>query len=131
VLTDPIADMLTRVRNSLAALHDQAEMPSSKLKERVASLLTDEGYISGYDVDDSDRLPVLRVTLKYDEDRRPAISGLRRESSPGRRVYVQVDGIPKIQGGMGTAVMSTSRGVITGHHARRLGVGGEVLCSVW
>ncbi|MDH3227090.1 MAG: 30S ribosomal protein S8 [Thermoleophilia bacterium] len=131
MLTDPIADMLTRVRNSLAALHDQAEMPSSKLKERVASLLTDEGYISGYDVDDSDRLPVLRVTLKYDEDRRPAISGLRRESSPGRRVYVQVDGIPKIQGGMGTAVMSTSRGVITGHHARRLGVGGEVLCSVW
>jgi small subunit ribosomal protein S8 len=131
VLTDPIADMLTRVRNAISALHDVAEMPSSKLKEAVAALLAEEGYISGYEVDDSDGTPVLRVTLKYNDDRRPAISGLRRESSPGRRVYVSVDGIPKIQGGMGTAVMSTSRGVISGHHARRLGVGGEVLCSVW
>ena len=131
MLTDPIADMLTRVRNAISALHDVAEMPSSKLKEAVAALLAEEGYISGYEVDDSDGTPVLRVTLKYNDDRRPAISGLRRESSPGRRVYVSVDGIPKIQGGMGTAVMSTSRGVISGHHARRLGVGGEVLCSVW
>jgi len=131
VLTDPIADMLTRVRNSLAALHDVSEMPNSKLKERVASLLTEEGYVVGYEVAEANGRATLRVTLKYNEDRRPAISGLRRESSPGRRVYVSADSIPKIQGGMGTTVMSTSRGVITGHHARRLGVGGEVLCSVW
>jgi small subunit ribosomal protein S8 len=131
VLTDPIADMLTRVRNSLAALHDVSEMPSSTLKERIASLLEDEGYITGYEIADEEGRKTLRVNLKYNEDRRPAISGLRRESSPGRRVYVQADSIPKIQGGMGTTVMSTSHGVITGHNARRLGVGGEVLCSVW
>ena len=131
MLTDPLADMLTRVRNALAALHDVVEMPNSKLKVRVASLLVDEGYAAGYEIDESDGRPVLRVTLKYDDDRRPAINGLRRESTPGRRVYVGVDGIPKVQGGMGTSVMSTSRGVITGHQARRLGVGGEVLCSVW
>ncbi len=131
MLTDPIADMLTRVRNSLAALHDVSEMPSSTLKERIASLLEDEGYITGYEIADKEGRKTLRVNLKYNEDRRPAISGLRRESSPGRRVYVQADSIPKIQGGMGTTVMSTSHGVITGHNARRLGVGGEVLCSVW
>ena len=131
MLTDPIADMLTRVRNSLAALHDQAEMPTSGLKERVAALLTDEGYIAGFEIDGSGSHKVLRVNLKYDEDRRPAISGVARVSRPGRRVYVKADAIPKIQGGMGTTVMSTSRGVITGHDARRQGVGGEVLCSVW
>lgn len=129
--TDPIADMLTRVRNALVALHDEAEMPTSTLKERIASLLTEEGYIAGFEVNDSGAHRVLRVNLKYDEDRRPAISGVSRVSRPGRRVYVKADGIPKIRGGMGTTVMSTSRGVITGHDARRQGVGGEVLCSVW
>jgi small subunit ribosomal protein S8 len=131
VLTDPIADMLTRVRNSLAALHDVSEMPSSKLKERIAAVLVEEGYLVGYELDTSTAHPTLRVSLKYDDDRRPAIAGVERVSRPGRRVYVQADSIPKVRGGMGTTVLSTSRGVITGHAARRLGVGGEVICSVW
>jgi small subunit ribosomal protein S8 len=131
VLTDPIADMLTRVRNSLAALHDVSEMPSSKLKERIAAVLVEEGYLVGYELDTSTAHPTLRVSLKYDDDRRPAIAGVERVSRPRRRVYVQADSIPKVRGGMGTTVLSTSRGVITGHAARRLGVGGEVICSVW
>lgn len=131
MLTDPIADMLTRVRNAIVALHDEAEMPSSALKERIASLLAEEGYIAGFEVDDSGAHTMLRVNLKYDEDRRPAISGVSRVSRPGRRVYVKAGEIPKVRGGMGTTVVSTSRGVITGHDARRQGIGGEVLCSVW
>lgn len=131
MLTDPIADMLTRVRNALSALHDVVEMPSSALKQRVVEVLVDEGYLTGYELVESSDHPTLRVNLKYDDDRRPAIAGVERVSRPGRRVYVPADRIPKVRGGMGTTVLSTSRGVITGHTARRLGIGGEVICSVW
>lgn len=131
MVTDPIADMLTRIRNSVRALHDAVDMPSSRLKVRIAELLEREGYIAGFEVLPAEPHPVLRIVLKYDGERRSAITGLRRISKPGRRVYVGSDRIPRVIGGMGTAVISTSTGIITGHDARRQGVGGEVLCTVW
>jgi small subunit ribosomal protein S8 len=131
MVTDPIADMLTRIRNSVRALHDAVDMPSSQLKVRIADLLEREGYIAGFEVLPGEAHPVLRIVLKYDGERRSAITGLRRISKPGRRVYVGSDRIPRVIGGMGTAVISTSTGIITGHDARRQGVGGEVLCTVW
>jgi small subunit ribosomal protein S8 len=131
VVTDPIADMLTRIRNSVRALHDAVDMPSSRLKVRIAELLEREGYIAGFEVLPDATHPVLRIVLKYDGERRSAITGLRRISKPGCRVYVGSDRIPRVIGGMGTAVISTSTGIITGHDARRQGVGGEVLCTVW
>ncbi len=133
-MTDPIADFLTRVRNGITAQHDVVEIPSSKLKREMARILREQGYIAGYEVEPpSAEHPgeILRVQLKYGEDRSSAISGLRRASRPGRRYYVHRDGIPKVQGGMGTAIVSTSRGVMTGHEARREGVGGEVVAFVW
>ena len=131
MLTDPIADMLTRIRNANLALHDAVEMPGSKLKAEIARVLRDEGYIADYEVRDGEVGTDLVVRLKYDRDRRRVISGLERVSKPGRRVYVDRDGIPRVLGGMGIAVMSTSQGVLTGHDARRRGIGGEVICSVW
>ena len=131
MLTDPIADMLTRIRNANLALHDSVEMPASKLKTEIARVLHDEGYIAGYDLQDGERGPELAIRLKYDRDRRRVISGLKRVSTPGRRIYVDRTSIPRILGGMGVAIVSTSQGVISGHEARRRGIGGEVLCSVW
>ena len=131
MLTDPIADMLTRIRNANMALHDTVEMPGSTMKAEVARVLKDEGYIAGYELRDADVGTELVVRLKYDRDRRRVISGLERISKPGRRVYVDRTSIPRVLGGMGIAVISTSQGVITGHEARRRGIGGEVLCSVW
>jgi small subunit ribosomal protein S8 len=131
VLTDPIADMLTRIRNANMALHDTVEMPGSTLKAEVARVLRDEGYISDYELRDAEVGTELVVRLKYSGDRRRVISGVQRVSKPGRRVYVDRTSIPRVLGGMGIAVLSTSQGVITGHEARRRGVGGEVICSVW
>lgn len=131
MLTDPIADMLTRIRNANSALHDSCEMPSSALKTRLATLLEDEGYIVGHTIEDGEAGKVLRIELKYDDDRRRVISGLSRVSRPGRRVYVDKGSIPRVLGGMGCAVVSTSQGLVTGHEARRRGIGGEVLCKVW
>jgi small subunit ribosomal protein S8 len=131
VLTDPIADMLTRIRNANLALHDAVEMPGSAMKAEVARVLRDEGYITDYELRDADVGTELVVRLKYDRDRRRVISGLERVSKPGRRVYVDRTSIPKVLGGMGISVISTSQGIITGHEARRRGVGGEVICSVW
>lgn len=131
MLTDPIADMLTRLRNANLALHDTVEMPASKLKTEVARVLRESGYIADYEVREEGSYPDLVVRLKYDRDRRRVISGLERVSRPGRRVYVDRADVPRVLGGMGIAVMSTSQGVITGHEARRRGIGGEVLCSVW
>jgi small subunit ribosomal protein S8 len=131
VLTDPIADMLTRIRNANLALHDAVEMPGSTMKAEVARVLRDEGYITDYELRDADVGTELVVRLKYDRDRRRVISGLERISKPGRRVYVDRTSIPKVLGGMGISVISTSQGIITGHEARRRGVGGEVICSVW
>jgi small subunit ribosomal protein S8 len=132
-MTDPIADFLTRVRNGITAQHDVVEIPASGLKREMARILQEQGYISGYEVEDPSERPgkVLRVQLKYGEDRSSAIAGLKRASRPGQRYYVHSGGIPKVQGGMGTTIMSTSRGVMTGHEARAAGVGGEVVAFVW
>ena len=132
-MTDPIADFLTRVRNGITAQHDVVEIPASGLKREMARILQEQGYISGYEVEDPAELPghELSVQLKYGEDRSSAIAGLKRASRPGQRYYVHSGGIPKVQGGMGTTIMSTSRGVMTGHEARAAGVGGEVVAFVW
>lgn len=131
MMTDPIADMLTRIRNANTALHDQVEMPGSKLKASVAEVLKAAGYIVDYELRDGRVGTDLVVKLKYSNDRRRVISGIERVSKPGRRVYVDRDTIPRVLGGMGIAIISTSQGVITSHEARRRGIGGEVICSVW
>ena len=129
--TDPIADFLTRIRNGITADHDVVEMPSSKFKAEIARILQEQGYIEDYSVEPARVGRVLRVRLKYTEDRRSVISGLARVSKPGRRNYVGADDVPKVLGGMGTTIVSTSRGVMTGHEARRARVGGELVAEVW
>jgi len=132
--TDPIADFLTRIRNAIQAAHETVEIPSSRLKAECARILREQGYIAGFEVlaPNADHPgEVLRVRLKYTSDRRSAISGLRRVSRPGRRTYAGAAEIPKVQGGLGTAIVSTSSGVMTGHQARQAGVGGEVVAEVW
>ncbi|MBV9048574.1 MAG: 30S ribosomal protein S8 [Solirubrobacterales bacterium] len=133
-MTDPIADFLTRLRNAASAQHHDVVIPSSKLKRELARILQEQGYIDRYEIQQpSPGRPgeEIVVTLKYTEERQPVISGLERVSRPGQRTYVDRDHIPRIQGGMGTAIISTSRGVMTGHDARLLGVGGEVVAKVW
>ncbi len=129
--TDPIADLLTRIRNGLQADHDSVVLPASKLKTQVARILTEQGYVESYGLEAGRVGQNLRVTLKYTEDRRPVIAGIQRLSKPGRRRYVGAGQVPKVLGGMGTAIISTSRGVMTGHDARRTGVGGELVARVW
>ena len=138
MLTDPVADMLTRIRNANKAMHDTAEMPSSRLKQEIARLLKEEGYISDFRVErkqDADGNPLpydtLVIELKYGRNRERVISGLKRVSKPGRRIYARKDRLPRVLGGMGTAILSTSRGVITSRTAEREGIGGEVICFVW
>ena len=133
-MTDPIADFLTRIRNGIHASHETVDIPSSKLKREMARILKEEGYIADFNVEapNADHPgEVLRVTLKYTDDRRSAIAGLKRVSRPGKRFYVDHSHVPKVQGGMGTAIVSTSQGVMTGHDARKAGVGGEVVAEVW
>lgn len=132
-MTDPIADMLTRIRNASTARHDTVRMPSSKLKESLAAILLREGYIAGWRVVTDERRPgrTLEVTLKYTPDRAATISGLRRVSKPGLRVYSGADKMPRVLGGLGVAVVSTSQGLMTDREARKRRVGGEVLCYVW
>ncbi|MBN1321590.1 MAG: 30S ribosomal protein S8 [Thermoleophilia bacterium] len=129
--TDPIADMLTRVRNANKALHAQVEMPSSAQKVELARVLRDEGYIMGYSVVKEGSFDKLVVELKYTDGRRRVISQVKRVSKPGRRIYAKKDNLPKVLGGLGTAVISTSRGLMTAREAQRQGVGGEVICFVW
>jgi small subunit ribosomal protein S8 len=131
VQTDPIADFLTRIRNGLRADHDQVEMPASAFKTEIARILKEQGYIDDYETDAARVGRVLRVTLKYTEDRKPVILGIERLSKPGRRQYVTAGEVPRIYGGMGTAIVSTSKGVMTGHDARREGVGGELVARIW
>jgi small subunit ribosomal protein S8 len=133
---DPIGDMLTRIRNAMLVGHNQVAMPSSKMKVAIAKILKDEGFISGYEVADGEVVgsKVLRLRLKYvgeRRERRPVITGLERISRPGRRVYAGKQEIPWVLSGMGVAIVSTPKGVMTGQRARQLGVGGEVLCKVW
>ena len=129
--TDPVSDLLTRVRNGLQADHDAVEIPASRLKVEVARILTEQGYVESYDVQPGRVGQTLRVTLKYTEDRKPVIEGMQRVSRPGRRTYVSAGEEPRVQGDMGTAIVSTSRGVMTGHDAHRAGVGGELVAKVW
>ena len=131
MLTDPIADYLTRVRNALAADHTDVEVPASRLKKELSRILTEQGYITSYEVEPTAVGEVIRIQLKYTEDRDPVISGMKRVSRPGRRRYVPSDALPRVQGGMGTAIISTSAGVMTGHEAKEKGVGGEVVAYVW
>jgi small subunit ribosomal protein S8 len=130
-MTDPIADLLTRIRNGLQADHDDVVIPASRLKNEVARILTEQGYVENYAVEPGRVGQMLRVTLKYTESRKPVILGMQRVSKPGRRRYVSADEVPRIFGGMGTAIVSTSRGVMTGHDARRARVGGELVARVW
>jgi small subunit ribosomal protein S8 len=133
MLTDPIADMLTRIRNANTAMHDEVRMPCSKQKVALAKILEKEGYIAGFSVAPSTTGPgdVLTVTMKYSADRHRTISGLRRISTPGLRVYRKGNAIPRVLGGLGVAVLSTSNGLMTDRDARKRNVGGEVLCYVW
>ena len=133
-MTDPVADFLTRIRNAITAAHETVVIPSSKLKREMARILTEQGYIDGFDIEapnEDHPGEVINVRLKYTAERRSAILGLRRVSRPGQRRYVPATAIPKVQGGLGTAIVSTSRGVMTGHQARQQKVGGEVVAEVW
>jgi small subunit ribosomal protein S8 len=133
-MTDPIADFLTRMRNAIRAAHETVEIPASKLKAELARILAEQGYIESWSIvpaPDGGAGELIQIRLKYTENRRSAISGLRRVSRPGRRTYVDVKQIPKVLGGMGTSIVSTSHGVMTGHDARVAGIGGEVLAQVW
>ena len=130
-LTDPIADMLTRIRNANTVYHEMVDMPLSKMKVEVARILKDEGYIKNFKVLDDKGAGLLRLYLKYDDAGNPVIHGLTRVSRPGRRLYRGKDELPRVLGGLGIAIVSTSQGLLTGHDARKRGLGGEVVCSVW
>jgi small subunit ribosomal protein S8 len=130
-MTDPIADMLTRIRNANAEVHPYLDVPSSKLKQEVLRVLKEEGYIENYSFVADKKQGMLRIHLKYGQERERAITGIRRVSRPGLRKYVGVEEIPEVMGGLGLALLSTSRGVLSGEKARRQNVGGELLCLVW
>ena len=131
MLTDPIADMLTRIRNANKSLHDTVEMPSSRLKVEIARILKEEGYIRDYRVEKGRSFDVLVIELKYGKNRERVITDLKRVSKPGRRVYARKDRLPRVLGGMGTAILSTSSGLMTSRAAQERGIGGEVICLVW
>jgi len=130
-LTDPIADMLTRIRNAITAKKKEVSMPSSNLKIEIAKTIKDEGYIRNFKVIGDNQQRVLNVSLKYSEDKKNAISGIQRISKPGCRIYCRSDSIPKVLGGLGIVIISTSKGIATGKKCEELGIGGEVLCKVW
>ena len=131
MLTDPIADMLTRIRNANKALHDTVEMPTSRLKEEIARLLKEEGYVRDYHVRKGESFDTLVVELKFGKNRERILTDLRRVSKPGRRIYARKDRLPRVLGGMGTAILSTSSGLVTSRTAEERGIGGEVICFVW
>ena len=130
-MTDPIADMLSRIRNASSASHEDVLIPASKIKENIARILADEGYVQKYETVADEAHPAIKIVLRYSEERESAIAGLRRISKPGRRVYKGARELPRVLGGLGVAIISTSRGVMTDRQARREGVGGEVLAYVW
>jgi small subunit ribosomal protein S8 len=131
MLTDPVADMLTRIRNANRALHETASMPASRMKSEIARVLKDEGYIKDFRVERGESFDTLVIELRFGKNRERIITDLRRVSKPGRRVYARKDRLPRVLGGMGTAIMSTSKGLVTSKKAQELGVGGEVICFVW
>ena len=131
-MSDPIADMHTRIRNANTAKHDTVDVPASKMKLAIANILLDEGYIAKYDLVEDGHFQTIHITLKYGADKnKKVITGLKRISKPGLRVYANTEDIPRVLGGLGTAIISTNKGVVTDKEARKLGVGGEVLCFVW
>jgi small subunit ribosomal protein S8 len=131
MLTDPVSDYLTRLRNAITAQHAEVEVPASRLKREMTRILSEQGYIEDFSVEPTPVGDVIRIRLKYTDGRRSVVIGLRRISRPGRRRYVSRDEIPRVMGGMGTAILSTSVGVMTGHEAKQRGVGGEVVAYVW
>jgi small subunit ribosomal protein S8 len=131
MMTDPIADMLTRIRNANKAMHATTSMPTSRLKEQIARLLKEEGYIADFRVEKGEAFDLLVIELKFGRNRERIITDLKRVSKPGRRIYARKDRLPRVLGGMGTAILSTSRGVITSRTAEQEGIGGEVICFVW
>jgi small subunit ribosomal protein S8 len=130
-ITDPIADMLTRIRNANSAKHETVDIPASNMKKAIAQILLDEGYIASYKVIEDEKQGIIRVTLKYGENKTQVITGLRRVSKPGLRIYSNVEEMPKVMKGLGIAIVSTSKGIMTDREARKLNVGGEVLAFVW
>jgi small subunit ribosomal protein S8 len=130
-MTDPIADMLTRIRNANTVGHDTVDVPASKMKKSIAGILAEEGYIKGFDVIEDNKQGTIKIQMKYGADKERVISGIKKISKPGLKVYAKADEVPKVLGGLGVAIISTSHGVISDKEARRLGVGGEVICYVW
>jgi small subunit ribosomal protein S8 len=130
-MTDPVADMLTRIRNANSVGHEAVSVPASRMKKSIAGILRDEGYIADFDLVEDDRQGVINIKMKYSADNEKVISGIRKISKPGLRVYAKAEDVPRVLGGLGIAIISTSRGVISDKEARRLGVGGEVICYVW
>ena len=130
-MTDPIADMLARIRNASTAFHDEVEIPASKIKENIARILADEGYVDGFEMANGQGHPTIKIKLRYTEERERVISGIRRISKPGRRVYRGASDLPRVLGGLGVAIISTSQGVMTDKQARQARVGGEILAYVW
>ena len=130
-MTDPIADMLTRIRNGNNAKHETVDVPASNIKKEIAKILLNEGFIKGFDVIDDGKQGIIRIQFKYEKDNQKVISGIKRISKPGLRVYVDNTEIPKVLGGIGIAILSTSKGIMTDKNARKSGIGGEVICYVW
>ncbi|MDR0854411.1 MAG: 30S ribosomal protein S8 [Clostridiales Family XIII bacterium] len=130
-MTDPIADMLTRIRNANTAGHTSVDVPASKMKKSIAAILESEGYINGYEVIEDDKQGVLKIQMKYAPNKQKVISGIKKISKPGYKVYVKAEDVPKVLGGLGIAIVSTSKGVISDKEARQQGIGGEVVCYVW
>jgi small subunit ribosomal protein S8 len=130
-MTDPIADMLTRIRNANTVGHATVDIPASKMKKSIAGILAAEGYIKGFEIIDDNKQGIIRIQMKYGADKERVISGIKKISKPGLKVYAKSDEVPKVLGGLGIAIISTSKGVISDKEARKLGVGGEVICYVW
>ncbi len=130
-MTDPIADMLTRIRNANMVRHANVEVPASNMKKTIAQILSDEGFIKGYEVTEDEKQGTIKITMKYDENKDRVITGLKRISKPGLRVYAKRNEVPRVLGGLGIAIISTSRGIMSDKQARKEGLGGEVICYVW
>ena len=130
-MTDPIADMLTRIRNANTQGHATVEIPASKMKKSIAEILKAEGYISDYEVIEDDKQGIIKVTLKYGANKEKVITGIKRISKPGNKIYAKSEEVPKVLGGLGIAILSTSKGIVSDKEARKLGIGGEVICYVW
>ena len=130
-MTDPVADMLTRIRNANTAGHADVEIPASKIKKNIAEILLKEGYIKGFEIVETEPQNIIKIQMKYGPDKKRVISGIKRISKPGLKVYAKKDEVPKVLGGLGIAIISTSNGLLTDKQARELGVGGEVVCYVW